>query len=124
MATLDDAVRIGKALSDRTRVRILAALTVRPLCVCEITALVPAGQPAVSRHLGILRAAGLVEDVRDGRWVNYRLRRVDRRLLAGAALRCLSAGLAGDPDLRGVRDRARTVCRTRLRAPPRRRALP
>jgi ArsR family transcriptional regulator, arsenate/arsenite/antimonite-responsive transcriptional repressor len=114
MAELEDVVRVGKALSDRTRVRILAALTVKDLCVCELTALVPVGQPAVSRHLGILRAAGLVEDVRDGRWVNYRLRRKSRSRFADAALRCLSGSLADDPDLLDVRRKAKSVRRDRL----------
>ena len=114
MAALEDVVRVGRALSDRTRVRILAALAVKDLCVCELTALASVGQPAVSRHLGILRAAGLVEDVREGKWVNYRLTRGDRTRFADAALRCLAGSLARDPDLREVRRRAKSVDRSRL----------
>jgi DNA-binding transcriptional ArsR family regulator len=111
---LEDVVRVGQALSDRTRVRILAALSVRALCVCELTALVPVGQPAVSRHLGILRAAGLVEDVRDGKWVNYRLARGGRAAFARAALRSLLRGPGGDAALRDLRRRAEVVDRKRL----------
>ncbi len=114
MSDLDDAVRIGKALSDRTRVRILAALAVRDLCVCELTALVDVGQPAVSRHLGILRGAGLVEDVRDRKWVNYRLRTARRTPFATAVLRSLGKTLATDPRTQEIQRRAMSVDRNKL----------
>lgn len=65
--------KIFKALADRNRIRILKMLEVRPLCVCEITAILGFGQSSVSRHLGILRDAGLVIDDKDGLWVNYSL---------------------------------------------------
>jgi len=114
MRELEDAVRVGKALADRTRVRILTALAVKDLCVCELTTLVGVGQPAVSRHLGVLRAAGLVEDVRDGKWVNYRLRHGPRGSVADAVLRSLSRAGAGDADLGEFRRRAKDVDRRRL----------
>ncbi len=65
--------KIFKALGDRNRLRILKMLEVRPLCVCEITRILGLGQSSVSRHLGILRDAGLVIDEKDGLWVNYSL---------------------------------------------------
>ncbi len=114
MKELEDTVRVGKALSDRTRVRILTALAVKDLCVCELTSLVGVGQPAVSRHLGVLRAAGLVEDVRDGQWVNYRLRPGPRGSVSGAVLRWLSRTGAADADLLAFRRRAKGVDRRRL----------
>lgn len=43
------------------------------LCVCDITAVIGAPQPSVSRHLGQLRMAGLVADRREGQWIHYRL---------------------------------------------------
>ena len=114
MARIDEAVRVGKALSDPTRVRILAALEVRPLCVCELTHLLRGGQPAVSRHLGILRDAGLVEDVRDGKWVDYRLRRPPAGSAAAAVAAPLLRSLRRDPALAELRRRARTVDRLRI----------
>jgi DNA-binding transcriptional ArsR family regulator len=112
---IDAIVRIGKALSDRTRVRILAALAVRELCVCEITSLVELGQPAVSRHLGILRNAGLVEDVRDGRWVNYRLRTPPATSLGRRVLEEFRHSLGQDPDLVQIREGALVVDRLEIR---------
>ncbi|MCX6356742.1 MAG: metalloregulator ArsR/SmtB family transcription factor, partial [Candidatus Aureabacteria bacterium] len=52
--------KIFKSLADRNRIRILKMLEVRRLCVCEITAIMGIAQPSVSRHLSILRDAGLV----------------------------------------------------------------
>lgn len=63
-----------KALSDPTRLRILRLLMEAPHCVCEMEEALSLPQPLLSRHLSYLRAAGLVEGVRDGVRVNYRLR--------------------------------------------------
>ena len=65
--------RLFRALGDETRVRIIALLSHGELCVCHIQEVLDLPQPSVSRQLGILRAAGLVEDRREGSWVYYRL---------------------------------------------------
>ena len=67
--------RLFKALGDETRLRIVALLSHGELCVCHLEDALRLSQPKVSRHLATLRAAGVVEDRRDGTWVNYRLRR-------------------------------------------------
>lgn len=65
-----------KALSDETRVRIVALLLLRrELCVCDVEGVLGITQSKASRHLRALRAAGLVEDRRDGPWVHYALPR-------------------------------------------------
>lgn len=66
-------VELFKALSDETRIRILKLLAgcKKPVCVCEIVDSLQLPQYAISRHLNILRRAGLVEDSRDGIWVSY-----------------------------------------------------
>lgn len=65
--------RLFKALGDDTRLRIVALLAHGELCVCHIQEALRLSQPNVSRHLAILRSAGIVEDRRDGNWVHYRL---------------------------------------------------
>ncbi len=67
--------RLFKALGDETRLRIIALLSHGELCVCHLQDALELPQPNVSRQLGILRAAGLVEDRREGSWVYYRLLR-------------------------------------------------
>lgn len=64
-----------QALSDPSRIRILKMLEVRPLCVCEITAILDLATSTVSKHLSILREAGFIRDEKEGKWVNYSLNR-------------------------------------------------
>ena len=65
--------RLFKALADETRLRIVALLSHGELCVCHLEEALRLSQPKVSRHLATLRAAGVVEDRRDGSWVYYGL---------------------------------------------------
>ena len=62
------------ALNDRFRRRILALLLKEDeLCVCELTEVLRLPQPTVSRHLNVLRVAGIVTVRRVGTWIFYRL---------------------------------------------------
>jgi ArsR family transcriptional regulator len=63
-----------RVLGDATRLRILRLLSVRDACVCELVALLPVSQPAVSQHLRRLKQAGLVTEYRHKAWTFYRLR--------------------------------------------------
>jgi ArsR family transcriptional regulator len=62
-----------KALADKTRLRILGLLFKRNLCVCEIMDILGMTQSRISRHLGILKQVGFIEEERRGRWVVYRI---------------------------------------------------
>lgn len=63
-----------KALADETRARICLLLALQgELCVCDLTAALQVSQPKVSRHLAVLRSAGLLSDRRAGQWIYYRL---------------------------------------------------
>ena len=65
---------LTKALADQTRLRLLMLLVnTRELCVCEFTQALALSQPKISRHLAILREAGLLHDRKSGLWVYYRL---------------------------------------------------
>lgn len=65
--------RLFKALSDQTRLRIVALLAHDELCVCHVEGALGLSQPLISRHLAILRNAGVVASRREGSWVYYRL---------------------------------------------------
>ena len=65
--------RLFKALGDETRLRIVALLAHGELCVCHLEDALGLSQPHVSRHLAILRMAGVVEHRRQGSWVYYRM---------------------------------------------------
>ena len=70
----DELQKVFKTLSDPTRVRILALLAQEELAVQELMEVLGMAQSRVSRHLGILREAGLLRDRRDGTYVFYRFR--------------------------------------------------
>lgn len=65
--------KLFRALGDETRLRVVALLAHGELCVCHLQEALHLSQPSVSRHLGVLRAAGVVEARRKGTWVYYRL---------------------------------------------------
>jgi len=65
--------KIARALSDQSRVRALLALKNHQLCVCQIMELLGFAPSTVSKHMSILKQAGLVESRKEGRWVYYRL---------------------------------------------------
>ena len=67
-------VQLFKILSDETRLAIVMLLRESgELCVCDICAATSESQPKISRHMAILREAGLVLDRREGKWIHYRL---------------------------------------------------
>jgi DNA-binding transcriptional ArsR family regulator len=75
LTTLD---RVGRALADGTRRRILLALAAGPAYPAELALELAVSRPAMSNHLSCLRDCGLVVGEAQGRRVSYRL--VDRRL--------------------------------------------
>lgn len=69
-----DTQAIFDVMADPTRRRILGLLaTEGELCVCEMTAALDDIQPKVSRHLSVIREAGLVRARREGTWMFYQI---------------------------------------------------
>ncbi len=64
--------RVAKALAHPSRLLILDAIEDGEKCVCELTALVDADQSTVSKHLSILKQAGIIDDRREGSKTFYR----------------------------------------------------
>lgn len=73
MKKLDKQADIFKALSDKSRLRILKMLQKKSLCVCEITEILQLATSTVSNHLSILKEAGLIVDEKDKKWINYKI---------------------------------------------------
>jgi len=62
------------ALSDESRRTVMEVLRDHPATVSELAELLPIARPGVSRHLRVLREAGLVDVEQDAQWRVYRLR--------------------------------------------------
>src|SRR5215510_16210107 len=62
-----------RLLGDEARLRILRLLDVERLNVSELTSILGIAQSGASRHLGLLKDAGLVEERRDGGFTFFRL---------------------------------------------------
>lgn len=73
---------ILKAMGDETRLRILESLLIEEKCVTDLMKELKHTQPHVSHHLRVLRGAGLVEGLRQGKQVYYRVLPTIQRALA------------------------------------------
>ncbi len=101
-----------QALGDRTRLRLLNLLADGEVCVCFFVEVLGEPQPKISRHLGVLRAAGLVAARRDGKWMHYRATFAEE---LAPLFENVIAALRADPEM--DRDRvalARACCSTRV----------
>lgn len=92
MLTPDQCATLLKALADQTRLRILESLLVEEKCVTELVRELRCPQPHISHHLRILRDAGLVEGLRDGKQVCYRILPSVQRALANRQGQALNFG--------------------------------
>ena len=126
---LRDYESVFKAAADPTRVRILKILEGGEMCVCQVIAILSLGQSTVSKHLFLLRAAGLIKDRRDRKWVHYSLDRGSGSPYAVRMLQNLRRWLNDDPVITKDRKRAAIaraigpieICERKMILPARRR---
>ena len=124
-----DYESVFKAAADPTRARILKILEGGEMCVCQIIAILSLGQSTVSKHLFLLRSAGLIKDRRDRKWVHYSLDRGSDSPYAARMLRNLRGWLNDDPVVAKDRERATmarklgpmAICERKMTLPGRRR---
>lgn len=81
-----------KALADETRLRILESLLAQEKCVSDLVRELDCPQPHVSHHLRILRDSGVVEGIREGKQVCYRISPIIQRALANHEGQALNFG--------------------------------
>ena len=95
---MEDLLRVFKALSEETRLRILKLLENGELCVCDIVAALDMVQPKVSFHLNALKEAGFLKDRKQGRWTHYRIDDTDffRRFLLLSVLERIPQEAGGE----------------------------
>ena len=87
---------ITKALSDQNRLRALMLLADGELCVCQIIEMLDLAASTVSKHMTVLKQAGLVQSRKQGRWIYYRLADEDASDQVKQTHLWLFESLAGD----------------------------
>ncbi len=94
-----DLLAIMKALADANRLRIVAALRGRELCLCQLVELLGLATSTVSRHASILQQARLIHARKQGRWTYFRLDE-DAPTAAEEAAALVARAVARDPQIR------------------------
>lgn len=109
-----DLIKILKAVADRNRMRILKMLENRTMCVCELAAVLEIKQPSVSKHLSILKEAGLIQDERNGQWIDYSLCREVINQYAPDLQEMICSWLNDDPIVKHDHKKTLSLCRETL----------
>lgn len=101
-------LKLYKALADESRLRAAAALLEHELCVCQISELLKLAPSTVSKHMTILKEAGVVNSRKRGRWVFYSIARsavpgATGRLLRHA-IQNVAVSACGRKDMKRLRE--------------------
>jgi len=96
---------VMKTVADPTRARILKMLEPGELCVCQIIAVLALTPSTVSKHLSLLKSAGLVNDRKEKKWVHYSLDRASEDPYVAGILQRLSEWLVDDRTILADRER-------------------
>ena len=97
---MENEAGIFKVLADPTRLRLMVLLSIQgETCVCRLAEALDAPDFKISRHLGIMRSAGLVVTRREGTWVYYQLSK-PRNRLEDCLQQCFRECLATHPTVK------------------------
>ena len=96
---MKEFIKVMKAVSDPTRVKIIKMLQGKIMCVCEIQAALSTSQSNASKHLKLLEDAGLITCQKDGLWVNYSITDGSQSPYAANLLGNLKHWLEYDPEI-------------------------
>ncbi len=105
-------INITSALADESRVKALLALQGHELCVCQIVEFLQLAPSTVSKHMAILKQAGLVESRKEGRWIYYRLAGNKTSSLVQESQAWVFRALKKDPELKNHLKKLQKILRT------------
>ena len=108
---MKEFLKVMKAASDPSRVKILKMLGKRVMCVCEIQTALGTAQSTASKHLKILQDAGLVVSQKDGLWVNYLLADGRQSPFAANLIGNMRHWLNDEPEISSLLDKLRQIDR-------------
>jgi len=107
-------VKLFKALSDETRLRILNILLERECCVCEVMQALDISQTRASRNLAVLYEAGFLKLRKDGLWSLYSIDKDDMNEYLADLVQATTKALEGNKTLEQDRERLRKAVRMGL----------
>src|SRR5690242_9230175 len=113
---MKEASALYRLLGDEARLRLLRVLARERLNVTELTGVLGLAQSGVSRHLGLLKDAGLVAEEKDGGFTFYRIApgaRADAAAPLWSVLEAQFAAAAADPSAKADDARLQEVLRLR-----------
>jgi len=113
-----DLVKLFKALSDETRIRILKVILERECCVCEVMQALDISQSRASRNLGILEDAGFIKSKRDRLWMIYSIAEQTTSSYAAPLIELLRGSLVNEEIILQDRERLSHAVRVGPRAMP------
>lgn len=99
MSKLAEIEQLFKALADSNRLRILAVLQWGELCVCQLMGILGLSQSTVSKHLAILKEAGLLTEQQRGKRTFYTLSDDFSSPLVSTVVRAALDALQESPEL-------------------------
>jgi len=94
---MNNFLQLTKALADESRVRLLLALRGGELCACQLTELLELAPSTVSKHLFLLKHAGLLESRKEGRWIYFKLVGKDAPVVVREAMDWVKKSLGRSP---------------------------
>ena len=106
-----DFVKLFKALSDETRLRMLNILLERECCVCEVMQALDISQTRASRNLTALYNAGFLKLRRDGFWSLYSIDMDDMNEFVADLVRAVAKAMEGSKVLDQDRQRLKKAMR-------------
>ena len=109
-----DLMRVLKAAADKNRMRILKMVEKKSMCVCELAAVLKIKQPSVSKHLSILKNAGLIQDERNGQWIDYSLCTEKINKYSPVIQSTIKNWLNDDPIIKSDLKKTKSLCRQDL----------
>lgn len=118
---MTDILKITKALADENRLRIIAALEGKELCVCQLIDLLGLAPSTVSKHLWILKNARLADARKAGRWIYYRLAGREAAACVKDALRWILESASNYPQIQADKRKLEEILNTDIEALCRRR---
>lgn len=106
-----DFIKLFKALSDETRLRMLNILLERECCVCEVMQVLDISQTRASRNLAALYEAGFLKLRRDGFWSLYSIDMDNMNEFVADLVRAVAKAMEGNKVLEQDRQRLKKAMR-------------